>query len=200
MGMSITREEAEALLDAAGYPRGSNSYRFKVTVGYVVPRFETTYAEVICAYWDVIGVNCEIYGHNEAEWMGAFDGETHDWDLTQGQGHGERRPALRFVGFGIQNDDGKSWTKSNDSRFATFFNNANNTADLEVFFSNIRKADELYIREHWGLVRPRSAVFQVAQPWVEGWHGEWAMGYAERHTHFSRLWIDSALKKEMMGN
>ena len=118
----------------------------------------------------------------------------------RGQGMGEHRPGLWFAGLATQNVRDESYSKVKDSRIETFYNNANNTTDLEEYFSNIRKIDEIFVREHFGLVRPVSPLFQVAKPWVQGWHGEWGMGYAERHTHFSRLWIDSALKKEMTGN
>ena len=69
--------------------------------------------------------------------------------------------------------------------------------DMEENKSYHRQADEITIREHWGIVKPRSPLFSVSQPWVEGYAGEWGLGDTERHTHFSRLWIDSELKKEM---
>ena len=191
--------DAEALLDEAGYPRGADGYRFKLTLSNLV-RHEPTYAEIVGEFFRAIGVDAEILIHSEAERTAAKEADTHEWHIMHGQGMGERRPGLWLAGLATQNVDGGSFSKAKDSRIETFFNNAKNTADLEEFFSNVRKIDEIFVREHFGLVRPVSPLFQVAQPWVEGWNGEWGMGYAERHTHFSRLWIDSALKKKMMGN
>ena len=59
------------------------------------------------------------------------------------------------------------------------------------------QVDEKTAREHWGLVKAISPQFSVTQPWVEGYFGEAGLGYAERNTFKSRLWIDSALKAEM---
>jgi len=193
--------DAEALLDAAGYPRGADGYRFKLTMALLV-RFEPTYAEIVVEFFRAIGVDAEIYISPEAEHSAAFKADTHEWHLMTGAHLGERRPGLWHAGRTIQKvgDRIGSYSKSKDSRIETFYNNANNTTDLEEYFSNVRKIDEINVREHFGLVRPLVPLYQVAQPWVQGWHGEWGMGYTERHTHFSRLWIDSALKKKMMGN
>ena len=53
------------------------------------------------------------------------------------------------------------------------------------------------VREHWGLVKSRSPMFYVSQPWVQGFFGESMMGKGERNTHLARIWIDQELKKAM---
>ena len=192
-------EDAEALLDEAGYPRGADGVRFTLTLGDS-PRSESTYAEIVGEFFRAIGVDVELSTFTEAEAAAMYTADTHEYNLLRGGGSGTRRPALWIAGTATQNVDGFSWTKSKDPRLETFYNNATHAADLDELYSNIREIDEIFISEHFGLVTPLVPLFQVAQPWVQGWNGEWGMGYAERHTHFSRLWIDSALKKEMTGN
>ena len=192
-------EDAEALLDEAGYPRGADGVRFKLAVTNS-PRHEPTYVEIVGEFFRAIGVDVEISTYTEAEGAAAWTADTHEFNIMCCGQMGTRRPALWIAGTATQNVDGSSNSKLKDSRLETFYNNAKHAADLEAFYSNIREIDEIFISEHFGLVRPLVPLFQVAQPWVQGWNGEWGMGYAERHTHFSRLWIDSALKKEMTGN
>ena len=192
-------EDAEALLDEAGYPRGADGVRFTLTVANS-PRQEPTYVEIVGEFFRVIGVDIEISTYTEAEGAAAWSADTHEFNVMCCGQMGTRRPALWIAGTVTQNVAGNSLSKSKDPRLETFYNSATHAADLDEFYSNIREIDEIVIREHFGLVRPLVPLFQVAQPWVQGWNGEWGMGYAERHTHFSRLWIDSALKKEMTGN
>ena len=192
-------EDAEALLDEAGYPRGADGVRFKLAASNS-PRQEPTYIEIVGEFFRAVGVDLEISTHTEAEGAAAWSADTHEFDMYCCAQMGTRRPALWIAGTVTQDVAGNSLTKSRDPRLETFYNGATHAADLEEFYSNIREIDEIVIREHFGLVRPMVPLYQVAQPWVQGWNGEWGMGYAERHTHFSRLWIDSALKNEMTGN
>ena len=43
-------EGAEALLDAAGYPRGADGIRFKMGMAYF-ERYDVSYAELVAGYW-----------------------------------------------------------------------------------------------------------------------------------------------------
>ena len=74
------------------------------------------------------------------------------------------------------------------------------TTDLEEYKSLLRQADEIVIREHWGISKSTVPKFGVSQPWVQGYFGEGDMAIGERNTFQARLWIDSELKQVMMGN
>ena len=50
---------AEALLDAAGYPRGADGVRFKTVLTHL-ERYDTTFAELVAAQWGEIGVEVEV--------------------------------------------------------------------------------------------------------------------------------------------
>ena len=52
-------EGAEALLDEAGYPRGSDGIRFKTTLKWI-ESFDVGYAELAIGFWREIGVDVEL--------------------------------------------------------------------------------------------------------------------------------------------
>ena len=56
---------AEALLDAAGYPRGADGTRFKTVLNHMW-RFPLGYSELAATYWADIGVDVEINVMDEA--------------------------------------------------------------------------------------------------------------------------------------
>ena len=57
--IGMTRKGAEALLDAAGYPRGADGIRFNMSMAYF-ERYDVSYAELVAGYWREIGVDTEI--------------------------------------------------------------------------------------------------------------------------------------------
>ena len=64
----------------------------------------------------------------------------------------------------------------------------------------IAEADEYAMSRHWLIWAPKGPVYFMAQPWLVGYSGEIganALATGESQLLFARLWIDSALKKEM---
>ena len=53
------------------------------------------------------------------------------------------------------------------------------------------------IEKHWVIWGTETPQFNVHQPWVIGYNGELWLGQGQHNTPFTRLWIDSELKKEM---
>ena len=92
-----------------------------------------------------------------------------------------------------------SYTKVQCTRLKDLHEAAMNSIELEDVQSIIREADEITVRQHFGLVKSISPRFSVNQPWVKSFSGESSMGLGERNTFFARLWIDSELK-ESTGN
>ena len=73
---------AEALLDAAGLPRGADGFRFKLWVP-VLPSSDSTYAETVVAYWREIGVELEMRSIPSAELMPTLEAREYDVLFTQ---------------------------------------------------------------------------------------------------------------------
>ena len=98
---------------------------------------------------------------------------------------------------GLSQNFGWSYNKAKDPRMDALHLAAIETADLEEFKSIIRQADEITVRDHWGLIKSRVPTFYVSQPWVQGYFGEAGMGWGRRYTFMARLWIDSEMKEAM---
>ena len=191
-------EEAEALLDEAGYPRGADGVRFEVKLAHF-DRFEPTHPELIMGYFEAIGVASELVVQTTAEMGARGRAETAEWELLSG-GYGNtfRQTVIESV---CQNAGAREWsyTKAQCTRLKDLHEAAMNSIKLEDVQGIMREADEITVREHFGLVKSISPRISVNQPWVKGYNGESAMGLGERNQFFARLWIDSELK-ESMGN
>ena len=206
-GYRYDPDAAEALLDEAGHPRGDDGYRFKVKLA-LHDRFDPTYAEIVMGYFDAIGVQSELVLQSNAESGARNSAKTAEWHLLSGTYMG-------FSGtFGIRWNLGTKtshcricFNKATDPRVDALYRSTGggwhsqfpdaDPIDIEEMKNIIREADEIMVREHWGLAKSTSPVYSVNHPWVKGYNGEWNMGRAERNTLFARLWIDQDLKEAM---
>ena len=191
-GRTYNPEGAEALLDAAGYPRGADGTRFK-TVLMHLERFDLNYAELAASYWDKIGVDVEI-------------------EVTPAAAWGPRRTAQEYEM--VSNDTAYAvsmqWAVSIMRGFTTDGVNSNvsdPTYDAmhaaAAAATTIEERDSLVpdlvmyaLEQYWTIYGPLLPQFSVNQPWLIGYNGEMILSGGEE-VIFSRLWIDSALKKEM---
>ena len=55
------------------------------------------------------------------------------------------------------------------------------------------------VKNHVFLWMPHSPRFNVTQPWVQGYDGDFYMGVWNKNAVYARLWIDQAMKREMGG-
>ncbi len=189
-------EDAEALLDAAGYPRGADGYRLKVKIGHD-NRVDSTYAEILQGYFEAIGVETEIDILSSPEGAAAQAAEEIEWGLIFSSYGAPSGFIWTFLTILCQNFDGMSHNKAKDPRMDALYLASMETTDSEEFKSIYRQADEITVREHWGLVKSSSSRFAVSHPWVQGYFGEEALGLGERNAHLAHIWIDSELKEAM---
>ena len=187
-------ERAEEILDAAGYPRRADGYRFKVKLGSA-EKFETTYAEILVSYFDAIGVDSEIEVVTAADKGAARSGPTMKWDLHNFGYYSWFAPNKDI--YCLSNCADGHWPKTQDQRMHDIVAAMKVAATMEESMSLHREADEKTVRDHYAILKPQSPKFYVSQPWVEGYFGESGMQRASRNTFMARLWIDSALKEEM---
>ena len=201
MGYMYDPAGAEALLDEAGYTIQDDGYRFKVSF-LLNKRYDPSYTEILTGYFQAIGIDSEIVVlpsmgaalRGEAEWH--LISGPYGWDVgspvwlttvSQNFGWDAGEPRLNAT----------SWTKAKDPRMDALHLAALETVDAEELKSIFRQADEITVREHWGLGALFAPRFSVSQPWVRSFSGESHLGEAERNTVQARLWIDSEMKKAM---
>ena len=193
-GYRYDPEGAEKLLDEAGYPRGADGYRLTLKIGHHA-RNEPTYTEILMGYFDAIGVKSEMVVITDPELPPLGTADTHELHLQGWVVYGTKRP-IHYM-YGLTELRGWKYSKTKDQRMHDLIAAMKRVPTLEEWQSYSRQVDEITVREHWGLVKPLSPLFSVSQPWVEGYAGEFGLGFTERHTHFARLWIDSELKEAM---
>ena len=123
-------EEAEALLDAAGYPRGADGYRFTIKLGHF-DRWDATYPELVIGYLDAIGVKSELEVLGTAESGAALKADTHEYGLFTSYYGYFGGPGLIGYTFGAVTKllGGSSANKANDLRMDALYLAAKETTD-----------------------------------------------------------------------
>ena len=184
---------AEALLDAAGYPRGGDGIRFTTTLTQAA-RFELGYKELVAGYWAAIGINVEINSVDNTEWVNLLREGTGDmWDSwALGE---DTPPAIQLAYY--RTDFALNGASGHDPAFDALHDALKAASTIEEEIRLAREADQYVMRNHWIIWGPRGPQFTVNQPWLKGYNGEGYLGACGGKTLFSRLWNDQDLKAEM---
>ena len=184
-------EGAEALLDEAGYPRGADGVRFKA-VHNPLPTWDLGYQEIAVEYWDAIGVDVEIRTHEGTQLTGLITDGTYEGMTFMDLGN-DTAPNLLLNRLRI----GQVWgrTGHQDPVMQSKVEAAMVAPSLEEQQRLTAEADLYMVEQHWYIWGPKVPQFDAMQPWVIGFNGEIFVGNS--HAPFERLWIDSALKREM---
>ena len=189
-------EGAEALLDAAGYPRGADGVRFKTS--YVFRNvFDIGIIEVLAGYWDAIGVAVEIITSDSPTWSAHLTDRSYEMATMA---VGASLPPSVLVGWyswvakGVTAEAVGGGAPEADAAHDGFF--AATTVEGQQKFA--RDYDMFIIRNQFNVQGPKAPSFQFAHPWVIGWNGELnlAAGWND-FSIFARFWIDQDLKREM---
>ena len=186
---------AEALLDAAGYPRGADGVRFNTKLTSL-DLFDVDYAELAATYWDAIGVDVEVSVLDRPAYMSAMHGLTYGGLLHTIAGY-DNDP-LTSITWAHSNQIGKSnVTGLQDPVYDALVEAAQAAASIEEQQRLVREIDRYHVENHLRVWGPKVPQFNATQPWVVGFNGEIDLGWGDRSIVFSRLWIDQALKQEM---
>jgi peptide/nickel transport system substrate-binding protein len=187
-------EGAEAVLDAAGFPRGADGIRFKTRV--LAPEGgDTSYAELIVAYWADIGVDLELQPLASGEWGNVM--RSRDFGFTATESCNtmfEDHLVTRFYSAGPEWAVGFHKTDPDYDRIIEFMISA---TTAEEYQRQVVDANIHLLEKHWIIWGPSPPWTNIAQPWVEGWNGEINLGRHQQNELFARLWIDQQLKAAM---
>ena len=183
-------EGAEALLDEAGYPRGPDGIRFKS--GLIIhPSIPVGHAELASGFWREIGVDVEIEVlASGAEWTPIHAARDYEMILTT-----TAVLAIQYNAF----YSGYTWNSANtqDQWYDAKVEAADKAASREEFEALAREMDMHSVDKFWNIWGGMPPDFYLEQPWVIGYSGELNLGSGQYWLQYSRMWIDSALKKEM---
>ncbi len=188
-------EGAEKLLDEAGYPRGADGVRFKVNYDHVIVD-DLGYAEIAVGYWAAIGVDVEIDMYDGPTWYNRRnDGIYH---MTLGDMGFNLSPSMligwyRGGGHVRHYMGGDVDTPEMTAAYEAFFAATTVEEQQRAF----KEFDMAIIKHHNQIYSPMAPRYQVAQPWVKGYNGEWELEIAGERSVLIHLWIDQDLKEEM---
>ncbi len=178
---------AEALLDAAGYPRDDDGTRF--TAEYILGvGQDSSLPQIHAEYWRAIGADVKI--------------ET----VSSGAEYGSRANAgqynLRGWIAGVKADP--VWQTSylysgrsdliQDPEYDALYEQVLVSSSEEERKRLVTDIDMRMIDQHWVVWGGDESKYSVWQPWVVGYNLERGFGGGQNYVGFSRIWIDSALK------
>ena len=193
-GYMYDPEGAEALLDAAGFTRGSDGIRFKMDLTHYIS-FDLNYIEIAAEYWKAIGVDVEI---------DVVDGTALRARATDPAGEGMFTSIMAVTwsptgairtSYSTGGWLGASRTK--DSDYDAIVDAADAATTVEEQKRLVREGDMYAIERHWYIWGPMVPSFILHQPWVKGYNGEIDLGSVSYAMIYARLWIDSEMKAAM---
>ena len=185
---------AEALLDAAGLTRGADGIRFKAILE-VATVWDTSYHELAAFYWEAIGIDVEFFADERASmWSRLRSTGSHlgIWPTISGY---EDKPIGEIQTFTTGHMFNTA--NANDPTYNAMVDAAVTATTVEEQMRLVTEIDRYLTEKHWHIWGARVPQMHVLQPWVIGFNGETDLGDMDRNTITARLWIDSALKKEM---
>ena len=192
-------QEAERLLDAAGYPRGADGMRFNADLT-IIDLLDVDYYQLAAVYWKKIGVDVEVIVLDRPAFIAAVQGLTYEgMSSTVSSYDFDALEAIReyhssSVG---KSGTGASQTGLQDPVFDALFDAAQAADNVEEQQRVVREIDLYLARIHALVWSPKPPQFNVNQSWVKGYNGEIDLGWGDRNAVFSRIWIDQDLKRDM---
>ena len=183
-------EGAEALLDAAGYARGADGVRFKLTYCHR-NIFDLGYIEVTAGYWDAIGVDLEIDVVDVATMVARLTDKTYEM-CTGTLAVTSVDHLMSWYNTAFREDimGGNPGADPELDAAYTGYIAATTVEDQQKFSKDL---DMYLIRNHFSIWGPQTPSFNIARAWVKGWNGEIFIANALE----ARLWIDHELKEAM---
>ena len=183
-------EGAEALLEEAGYPRGSDGIRFKTVLSHHFTR-NLGYAELAAGFWRDIGVDVEIkIMATGAETVAARTDRNYKMASTEAALLSVS--AARFWSGNIHNT-----ANPQDPWYDSAYEAIAKVESQAEYQALVRDMDMYGIEQFWHVWGGMAPQIVPLQPWVIGYNGELNLGSGQYWLQYSRMWIDSALKQEM---
>ena len=187
-------EEAERLLDEAGYPRDADGIRFS-TVYQHYEFFDLGYYQIAMDYLRQIGIDVEIQEITRAEHTDFSVNYTYLGLRTETWAEEYASGLAPLSGYWSKN----SWNPNNvnDPVYDEYYENAQAATTVEEQQEWARKANLLIVEQLWKIRGPIAPLFGAIQPWLKGYNGEGELGPMNRADVFQYLWVDQDLKREL---
>ena len=191
---------AEALLDAAGYPRGADGMRFKTKYD-VTPSWgmDLDLSQILKAYWAEIGADVELLILESGIATERYFDKSYEGMLYSENRANDRNPLDNLNFFVTDWQWGTSL--ASDPVYDELFAKAQASIDEEEIRQLARQMDMISIEKAWSLFLPVPLGILFYQPWLKGFEGT-AM-YEANYVHSDSVslaaysWIDHELREAM---
>ena len=188
---TYNKEAAEALLDEAGYERGDDGVRFKAEFSHFA-RWPVAWSEFAVSYWTEIGIDIDMITPSQAEHNAKR--RAGDFDIIPTASSNKGNPSSNMIRFYSTSP----WNPTiGHPDYDAWWETVLTSTDPDEVKDLIKKMDWMIIEQSWTLWGSLSPLFNIAQPWLQGYGGEGIIGAGMNHAVFQYLWIDSQLKTGM---
>ena len=190
---------AEALLDAAGYPRGADGVRF-ATKYDVIPGWgmDLDLNQIFKAYWAEIGADVELNILESGAGLERYMDKSYEGMLYSENRASNRQPMdnLQFFKSGWQ------WGTSlvDDPVYDELYDKAAALIDEEEIRKLAVQMDMRSIEMAWTLFLPIQPNLVFYQPWLKGYYGQGGGGFVATSAGLAvsvYTWIDQDLREAM---
>ena len=188
---TYNKEAAEALLDEAGYERGDDGTRFKAEFSHFA-RWPVAWSEFAVSYWREIGIDIDMITPSQAEHNAKV--AAGDFDIVPTASSNKGDPVFNMWRFYSTSP----WnTTIGHPDYDAWWERVQLSTDADEIKELVKMMDWLVIEQSWIIWGSISPLFNITQPWIQGYGGEGIMGAGMNHAVFQYLWVDSQLKTGM---
>jgi peptide/nickel transport system substrate-binding protein len=196
-GYMYNPEGAIALLDAAGFMPDKDGVRIRATALFHGGS-DFGLADIYADYWSKIGVDVEIRkAADSASWNSGIRDHTYEEDMIGGAIMGyDRNPVVIMRAF-IHSEGTYNYTGLRDPAIDAMLEAAEDAATLEERQRLIKAMDQELSKQQYYVWGMKVQQFNVAQPWLIGYNGEYHLGLQQRYSQlFARMWLDQERKAQ----
>ena len=178
---------AKQLMAEAGYPDGFMA-KVVCTSGWA----DTV--SLLADYWSAINVELELQVVEYGVYYAIMRGKTHEQMYAMSKGCGDPFAVLQVIG-----NPGQYWNPSmfDDPYFTETYEAAEAESDAVKAKQMLKSLNAYIIEKAPYVILPVGYAYAFSFPWVKNWYGEVSATTRSPGEIHARIWVDTALKREM---
>ena len=184
-------EAAGELLDEAGYEKDENGVRFKAEFSHFA-RWPVAWSEFAVSYWTAIGIDIDMITPSQAEHNAKV--RAGNFDIVPTASSNKGNPVFNMWRF-YSTSPWNPTTGNPD--YDAWWERVEVSTDEDEIRELVKMMDWMVIEQSWLVWGSIAPLFNITQPWIQGYGGEGIMGAGMNHAVFQWLWVDSQLKTGM---